>query len=225
MLRFYRDWSVAAPDEVRADATLLSGPEGPALAMIVCYCGAIEEGANVLRPLRSCASPLVDTVAPVPYATIQNLLTEVFQPGLLHYWKAGFVRTFSDDAIEALVDFFAGAVPAPFAAIAIEHLGGAVSRVGPQDTAFGHRDAQHSLLVLRMWQDPAESEDNIDWARRCYRTAEPFLEEGVYVNYLGDEGEARVRAAYGANYERLAALKHKYDPTNFFRLNQNIKPS
>lgn len=225
VLRFYRDWSTSAPDEVRADATLLSGPEGPALAVIVCYCGAIDEGEKVLRPLRSCASPIVDTVSPVPYATVQNLLTEVFQPGRLHYWKAGVVQALSDDAIEAIVDFFTAAVPGFFAAIAIEHLGGAVGRVGSQDTAFSHRDAQHSLLVLRMWQDPAESEANIDWARRCYRTAEPFLKGGVYVNYLGDEGESRVMAAYGANYERLAAIKEKYDPTNFFRLNQNVKPA
>jgi hypothetical protein len=225
VLRFYRDWSITAPDEVRADATLLSGPDGPALAIIVCYCGAIEEGESVLQPLRSFGSPMVDTVAPVPYATVQNLLTKVFRPGLLHYWKAGLFRAFSDDAIEAIVDFFAGAVPAPFAAVAIEHLGGAVSRVGAQETAFSQRHAQHSVLVVRMWQNPAESDENIDWGRRCYRAAEPFLEEGVYVNYLGDEGEARARAGYGVNYERLVKLKNKYDPTNFFRLNQNIKPA
>lgn len=225
VLRFYREWSAAAPDEVRADATLLSGPQGPALGLILCYCGAIEEGEKALRPMRSCGSPLADSVAPVPYATVQNLLTEVFQPGWLHYWKSGFVQVLSDEAIEALVDFFAANVPGFFGAIAIEHLGGAVSGVGPQDTAFVHRDAQHSLLVLRMWQDPADSQENIDWARRCYRTAEPFLKPGVYVNYLGNEGEARVRAAYGVNYERLRVVKNKYDPTNFFRLNQNIKPA
>jgi FAD/FMN-containing dehydrogenase len=224
VLRFYRDWSAAAPDEVRADATLLSGPQGPALDLILCYCGAIQQGEKVLRPMRSCGSPLVDSVAPVPYATVQNLLTEIFQPGRLHYWKAGFVQALSNEAIEALVDFFAANVPGFFAAVAIEHLGGAVSRVGPQATAFVHRDAQHSLLVLRMWQDPAESEQNIDWARRCFRTAEPFLKPGVYVNYLGDEGEARIRAAYGVNYERLRAIKSTYDPTNFFSLNQNIRP-
>ncbi|WP_266204589.1 FAD-binding oxidoreductase [Pontibacter kalidii] len=224
VLRFYRDWSTTAPDEARADATLISGPNGPALAIMICYCGAIEEGEKVLQPLRSFGTPMADTVAPVPYATVQNLLTEVFRPGLLHYWKAGLFRSFSDEAIDALVDFFAGAVPAPFAAVAIEQLGGAISRVGVQDTAFSHRHAQHSFLVLRMWQDPAETEANIDWGRRCYRAAAPFLEEGVYVNYVGEEGEARARAAYGVNYERLVQLKNKYDPNNFFRLNQNIKP-
>jgi hypothetical protein len=224
-LRFYRDWSLAAPDEVRADATLVSGPEGPALAIIVCYCGSIDDGERVLRPLRQFGPPVVDTIGPSPYARIQNLLTEILAPGFCHYWKSGFFRSFSDDAIERLVDFFAANVPPPFAAVAIEHLGGAIGRVGEGDSAFSHRRAQHSCLVLRAWRDPAASQDNIAWGRSCYSAVEPFLEEGVYVNYLGDEGESRVRAAYGANYERLAALKQKYDPTNFFRGNQNIQPA
>ncbi|MCP3760698.1 FAD-binding oxidoreductase [Streptomyces sp. TBY4] len=224
VLRFYRGWSSEAPDEVRADATLLSGPEGPALAIIVCYCGAVDDGEKVLQPLRQFGSPMMDAIAPVPYATVQNLLTEVFQPGLRHYWKSGFVREFSDEAIGAIVDSFASAVPPPFAAVAIEHLGGAISRVGEGDTAFSHRQATHSLLVLRMWQDPAESAENMAWGRACYDAAEPFLDNGVYVNYLGDEGEARVRAAYGAGYERLVEVKTRYDPTNLFRLNQNVAP-
>ncbi|ATJ82431.1 putative oxidoreductase [Halomonas beimenensis] len=222
VLRVYRDWSRAAPDELRADATLLSGPEGPALDVIVCHCGDLEEGERLVRPLRAIGPPLLDTVAPVPYAVVQNLLTEVFRPGLRHYWKAGFMRDFSDAAIEAMVDAFAGDLPSPFAAIAIEHLGGAVGRVGSQDTAFVHRHAQHSVLVIHMWQDDEDSGANIEWGRRCFRAVAPFLEEGAYVNYLGDEGEAKVRAAFGANYQRLAALKRRYDPTNLFRFNQNI---
>ncbi|MFC3282126.1 FAD-binding oxidoreductase [Litchfieldella rifensis] len=224
-LRFYRDWSTDAPDELRADATLVSTPDGPGLAFEVCYCGEIDAGEKVLRPLRQLGSPMLDTIDSVPYATVQNLLTEVFQPGMRHYWKSGFVREFSDDAINAIVDFFVADMPAPFAAIAIEHLGGAVSRVETHDTAFAYRQAKHSILVLRMWDDPADSETNIAWGRRCYARAEPFLEGGAYVNYLGDEGETRVRAAYGANYERLVALKNKYDPANVFRFNQNIKPT
>lgn len=225
VLRFYRDWSREAPDELRADASLLSGPDGAGLGILVCYCGPIEEGESVLRPLRRFGSPVVDSVAPVPYTAVQNLLTEALPPGKLHYWKSGFVHEFDDEAIETLVDFFAADVPSPFTAVAIEHLGGAISRVGERDTAFSHREAQHSLLVLRAWQDPAESEENMAWGRRCYSAAEPFLEDAAYVNYLGDEGEKRVRAAYGPNYERLVALKGKYDPTNFFRLNQNIEPA
>jgi hypothetical protein len=195
------------------------------LDVILCHCGAVEEGEKVLRPMRSCGSPIADTVAVVPYATVQNLLTEVFQPGRLHYWKSGFVRSFSDEAVEAFVDFFAASVPGFFAAMAIEHLGGAMGRVTPQATAFPHRDAQHSLLVLRMWQDLKESDKNVGWARRCYEIAEPFLKAGAYVNYLADEGESRVRDAYGINYQRLREIKKKYDPTNLFRLNQNITPA
>ena len=224
VLRFYRDWSTSAPDELRADATLLAGPEGPALDIIVCWCGSIEKGETVLKPLRSCGSPIADHIAAVPYETVQNILTPVFQPGFFHYWKAGFFQSVSNEAIDALVDFFAGNLPGFFAAIAIEQLGGAVSRVTPQETAFGHRDASHSVLVLRMWQEPAESDANIAWARRAYRTVEPFLKNGVYVNYLGEEGDARVREAYGQNYDRLARIKKNYDPTNFFRANQNIHP-
>lgn len=225
VLRIYRDWSSAAPNELRADATLLCGPEGPALDVIVCYCGPPEEGEKILQPLRACGKPMVDSVAPVPYASVQNLLTPVFQPGFQHYWKSGFVRTLNDDAIEAIVDFFSGNVPGFFAAIAIEHLGGAIRQVAPEETAFRQREAEHSLLVLRMWEKPAASSVNIDWGRRCYRAAEPFLESGAYVNYLGEEGEGRVRAAYGENFERLAAIKKKYDPTNFFSSNQNIRPA
>jgi FAD/FMN-containing dehydrogenase len=225
VLRFYRDWSTEAPDEIRMDATLLSGPHGPALGVIVCYCGDPDEGEKVLRPVRSFGSPIADTIASVPYATVQNLLTEVFQPGFLHYWKSGFIEKFSDDAIDAIVNFFASNVPGFFAAIAVEHLGGAISRVGPRETAYSHRDAQHSLLVLRMWEDASHSAANIDWARRCYETAEPFLKRAVYVNYLGEEGEGRIRAAYGSNYDRLVAIKNKYDPANFFHSNQNIQPS
>lgn len=224
VLRFYRDWSTAAPDEMRADATLLSGPEGAGLAIIVCYAGPIDEGEKLVQPLRA-FGPMLDTVAQVPYTAVQNLLTDVLAPGFLHYWKSGFVQGFGDDGIATIVDFFAADVPSPIAAVAIEHLGGAVSRVAVEDTAFRRRRAQHSLLVLRAWRDPEQSEENIAWARRCYTAARSLVEDGAYVNYLGDEGASKVRAAYGANYNRLVALKATLDPRNVFRFNQNIKPS
>jgi FAD/FMN-containing dehydrogenase len=225
VLGFYREFSVTAPDELRTDAFLLTAPDGqPAAAFIVCWCGAIEEGERVLRPLRELVTPLVDTVAPVPYQTIQRLVEATYPPGLLHYWKSSFFRELSDDAIGTMLDCFA-AVPSPLGALAIEHLGGAISRADV-DTAFSHRRAQHSLLVLGVWKERGESENNIAWARQTAAAMEPYLERGVYVNYLGDdEDEARVRAAYGDSYERLRAIKHKYDPTNFFRMNQNVRPT
>lgn len=123
------------------------------------------------------------------------------------------------------MDFFTADVPDPLGIITFEQLGGAVGRVDGRDTAFGHRRARHTFLVVRAWEDPAQSEENVEWGRRAYRVGETFLGEGVYVNYLGDEGDARIRAAYGPNYERLVAVKTKYDPTNFFRMNQNVRPA
>jgi FAD/FMN-containing dehydrogenase len=225
VLRFYRDWSLAAPDEVRADATLLTGPDGPALDVIVCYCGNAAAGEDVVEPMRSHGPILQDSIAPVPYSTVQNLLTPVFQSGLRHYWKSGFMPALSDDAIDAIVDHFAANVPPFFAAIAIEQLGGAISRVDPQATAFSNREFPYSLLVVRMWQDRAEDELNMGWARGVYQAIEPFLSASSYVNYLGEEGEGRVRTAYGSSYDRLAAIKSKYDPDNFFSSNQNIRPA
>ena len=226
VLRFYREFSGKSPDEVRADAICGALPDGLALVIAVCYCGPIERGESVLRPLREFGHPIIDTIASVPYKTIQTLLEAMLPPSPhFAYWKSSFLRELSDDAIDTLVDFFAATSPSPNALAAIEHLGGAISRVGEQDTAFSHRRVQHSFLVARHWQDRAEHNKNVEWSRKLWETMKPFLEDAVYVNYLGEgEGEARVRAAYGSNYERLVALKIKYDPTNFFRLNQNIKP-
>ncbi len=226
-LRFYRDFSLTAPDEVRADATCGGLPNGAGLVITVCYCGSVQEGEQVLQPLRRFGRPLVDTIAPVPYTTVQGLLEAVLPPvPHFHYAKSSFLKEFSDDAINSLVDFYAATDPSPVAGAAIEHLGGAISRVGATDTAFYHRSPQHSFLVSRHWRDPAESERNMQWSRNLYETMKPFLQDGVYVNYLSEgEGQVRVRAAYGANYERLVRIKNRYDPTNLFRLNQNIQPA
>ncbi len=229
VLHFYRDFTDTAPDELRLDAVVGALPPGPGIAFVVCYCGPIGEGERMLRPLREFRSPVADTVAAVPYATVQTLLDTALPPGNLNYWKSNFFKDLSDEAIEALVDHVSDlpALPSRVASmVAIEHLGGAISRVREKDTAFSHRDAQHSCLVLSVWKDESESEQHIQWARKVWDVMRPFLSEGVYVNYLGEgEGEGRVMAAYGSNYQRLAAIKNKYDPTNVFRLNQNIKPS
>ena len=225
VLRFYREFSVGAPDELRLDAGLVTTPGGPAVVLIVCWCGAIDAGQRALQPLGALGEPIMSTVAPVPYKVIQTLLESLgYSPGMLQYWKSSFYRALSDDAIDALVDSFASC-PSPLTAMAIEHLGGAVSRVGEHETAFSHRRAQYSLLVFGVWTDRADSQKNITWVRQAYRASQPFLDDGVYVNYLADdEGDDRVRAAYGVNYQRLAAIKAKYDPGNLFRANQNIAP-
>ena len=223
VLSFYREFAGTAPDEVRADAIFRLPPSGRILDVYVCYCGSIREGEKVLRPLQEFGPPLADTIAPVPYMTVQTMLEANQPPGPLHrYFKSSFLKELSDDAIRTLVDYLA-AEPANSSTVPIEHLGGAVSRVGERDTAFSHRRAPYSFLIANQWKDPAESEKKIELARQLWKVMESFFEEGVYVNYMSeDESDARVKAAYGVNYERLMAVKKKYDPTNFFRLNQNI---
>jgi hypothetical protein len=123
-----------------------------------------------------------------------------------------------------MIEAFA-TVPSPMSALGFEQFGGAVSRVGAEETAFRHRDARYDLAILGEWVDPAASTRNVQWVREVAAATAPFSTGGVYVNFLGEEGVDQVQAAYGANYSRLVALKRKYDPTNFFRLNQNISPT
>jgi FAD/FMN-containing dehydrogenase len=226
VLRYYRDFSTTAPDELRLDAIITTSPLGPSLVLVVCWSGAIEEGARVLQALRKLGPPVVDTIAPISYATIQTLLESLgYTPGLHHYWKGGFFSDFSDDAIDCMLGNFLPA-PGPLCGVAIEHLGGAISRVAATDTAFSHRHAQHSLLVAGVVADRGAVEQMVPWTRHLWSAMQPFLDAGVYVNYLSDgESQTTIHSAYGVNYQRLADIKRKYDPTNLFRLNQNILPS
>jgi Berberine and berberine like len=204
----------------------VTSPEGhPVVAFIICYSGSIEKGEEVVRPLRAFGSPVADMVGPMPYTAVQALGGPLYPPGRFNYWKSSFVYDLSDAAIDTMIAQFE-AVPSPFSVAALEHLGGAMSRIGKEETAFNERTAPFSLIITSEWTDPAESEKNIQGARDFWEAMRPFESEAAYVNYLGSEGEDRVKAAYGpAHYARLVALKNKYDPTNLFRLNQNIKPS
>jgi FAD/FMN-containing dehydrogenase len=225
LLRFYAEFARRSPDELSTMAALLTTPEGqPVVAVVVCYCGSLEEGGKVLKPLRTFGSPVADLIAPMSYVEMQSLLDGGFPPGRLHYWKSSFLRTMSDNAIETIVEY-ATHGPSPTTTVGMQQMHGAASRVGSTQTAFAHRYEQYDFMILSNWPDPADSERNLNWTREFWDAMQPHLEEGVYVNNLGEEGEERVRAAYGPNYDRLVALKNKYDPTNFFRLNQNIKPT
>jgi FAD/FMN-containing dehydrogenase len=225
VLRFYRDFTQAAPDALAVFAGLMTSPEGVRIAaMLTCYNGPIEEGEKALRPLRQFGPPVADLIAPMPYTQQQSLLDDGFPAGLQVYWRSDFLRTLSDEVIDLLVDHFAG-VTSPLSAILLEHFGGAVRRVGPDDTAFDHRDADYNLAFISRWPEPGGADPHVAWTRRVHEAVRPHT-RGVYVNYLGEEGEDRVKAAYGdQKYQRLVALKNKYDPTNFFRSNQNIRPA
>ncbi len=224
-LRFYRGFAVAQPDELTTYAVLLTMPDGtPIVALITCYAGPLDAGERALAPLRGFGTPLADTIAPIPYTTMQALIGGGYPHGRQNYWKSGLTGTISDDLIAAAVEHY-GRVPSPFTAIAFADCHGAYARVGRGDTAYAHRDLQWDVNILGNWADPADNDRNIRWVRACHDALEPHLSHGVYVNDLGDEGGQRVRDAYGANHARLVALKNRYDPTNLFRLNQNIEPT
>lgn len=224
-LRFFRDFLLQAPDGLIAYVSLGTDDGGqPIVYLRAEWNGPIPEGESVVAPLRRFGSPILDDCKPMPYVDVQKLVEPAFPPGRLNYWKANFVDDLSDELIDVLIDSF-GSVPSPYSLIALEQMGGAVARVPESATAFESRKATFSLLLLSGWDDPAESDVNVDWTRDVWERTRPLSSSGVYVNYLGAEGEGRVRAAYGVNHARLRDVKRTYDPANFFRLNQNIEPA
>ena len=190
------------------------------------YAGPLEEGEKVLRPLREYGPPLADMFQPMPYNAAQRMADFLWPPGLHSYWKSSYLTELSDAAIDILVDFFAR-VPSPRTVIVLEHNGdSAWDRVTDSSTAFGHRGWPYNFVVTSAWSDPKEAERNIAWTRGLFNAMRPFAAQGAYVNYLsGDEGVEGLKAAYGAKLSRLATLKAKFDPTNLFRMNQNIAPA
>ena len=224
VLQFYRDITQSAPEELTAYVALLHTPDGiPAVAVIACYCGEVTEGEKVLQPLRTFGSPMVDLIQPMPFPQMQTFLDAGFPRGNCNYWKSTFLREFSDDAIVVLVEH-ANRATSPLSGVVIEYYGGVASRVGASETAFAQRQAQYEVGVLAQWVDPGESQRHIEWARGLADAMRPFSSGGYLLNFLGEEGEETIKATFGPNYDRLMAVKKKYDPKNFFCLNQNIKP-
>jgi len=157
------------------------------------------------------------------FPQMQTFLDAGFPHGNHNYWKSTFLREFSDDAIVVLVEH-ANRATSPLSGVVIEYYGGVASRVGASETAFAQRQAQYDVLILAQWVDPGESHRHIEWARGLADSMRPFSSSAYFLNYLGEEGEDTIKAAFGPNYDRLMAVKKKYDPENFFCLNQNIKP-
>jgi FAD binding domain/Berberine and berberine like len=225
VLRYYDDFVKAAPDELSTAASLGPTPAGgPTVSIAVCYCGPIDEGERVLRPLRTFQLPVDDGIQPMPYTVLQSARDEGFPSGRLHYWKSGWLRDVTDGAIKTLMQFLPQ-MPSSASGVGLQQLHGAASRVAPTATAFPHRAEQYDFLILSQWSDATDSDRNVQWTQALFEAMQPHLEESVYVNNLGDEGQGRVQAAFGENYPRLAAMKRTYDPDNLFRANQNIDPS
>jgi FAD/FMN-containing dehydrogenase len=224
VMRFYREFVRTAPDELTVYCGLGAGEDGGlTVALVVCCSAPLEEGERLPQPLRAFGSPLVDTVAPVPYLAIQNLFETTYPPGRMNYWKSNFLDEISDDLIELMIEHIAS-LPSPHANLSLEHMGGAVKRLDSDATAFPDRDANFSLLVTSAWPDPADNEANIRWVREGWETLRPHAKQSVYVNYVDAGEDERVVEAYGPNYARVAALKAKYDPDNVFRHNHNVPP-
>jgi len=222
VLRFYRDVAARAPDELTVYAALVTGPDGnQAVGIVPCWCGPLDEGERVLAPIRAFGPPLADLIQAMPYSTMNTLVDAAIPSGMRHYWKQNLLRELSDAAIDAIVDRVAR-VPSPRTVVLIDHVHGAARRVAPTATAFPHRDASHGLVMLSMWNDPAEDDRNIGWTRELAAATRPFSTGGAYVNEAWDEKPA---AAFGVNYERLVEIKNRYDPTNLFRHNTNIAPT
>ena len=225
VFRFYRDFIKVAPDELTTYAALLNPPDGDTVvALICCYCGPVDKGEEVMRPLKAFGPPVLDMLGPTPYVTHQRIFDAGFPTGSYYYSKAGFFADLTDEAIEVFAEY-AAIKPSPLSGVLVQTACGAVSRVASDATAFRHRTFPYAPLIVSQWLDAAGSERNIAWARDFWRALQPFAGDGVYVNDLDQDDEDRVRAAYGANYDRLAALKKKYDPNNIFRLNPNIRPA
>ena len=226
VMKFFAEFSRSIPDEMTSFVGLMHSPEGePIVGVGGCYHGDLEVGEQVVRPLREFGPPMADMLGPMPYTAMQSMVDETAPTGWRYYDRSCFLESLSDDAIAVLIDRYAS-VPSPYSMMMLFQLGGAVGRVAKDQTAFFHRDAAYHFEIIAAWQQPTDDDKNVGWLRDTWDAFTPHTTAGVYVNSLGDEGDERVVAAYGAaTYQRLVDLKNKYDPTNLFRLNQNIKPT
>jgi FAD/FMN-containing dehydrogenase len=235
VVRGFREFASGAPDEAMAACVSRLAPPAPFLpeehhgkpvvAVAGCYSGPAEEGMEVLRPLKELGAPIGDVLMPRPYLQLQSMLDPSWGPGFGNYWKAEYLRGLPDEAIDVLASAL-DAITSPLSDFKIPMLGGAVARVGEDDTAYGHRGAPFVLNINARWGPGAAEEPHVKWTRSLWDSMQPFSDGGSYVNFMGEEGSDRVRAAYGDDkYDRLVAVKDRLDPDNVFRLNQNIVPS
>jgi FAD/FMN-containing dehydrogenase len=227
VLRFFRDFTASLPDEFTVFAGLIHAPDGSGTklaAIVTGHCGSLAAGEAATRSLKQFGSPVMDAIGPIHYCQLNGMLDAAYPKGALNYWKSSFLGQMSDDAIDTMIECFSRC-PTPMGQLLLENLHGAATRVGVGDTAFPHRADGYNLVILSQWSDPASTARCITWARETYAGMEPFAAAGRYVNYLGDDETGDpIAAAYGPNYRRLRELKTKYDPGNFFHMNQNIRP-
>ena len=234
ILRFYRDWVRELPDEVTTLVNLTTAPPAPFLpeevhgkpivAVIAVHAGEPERGRALVRPLKNLGDPIADLLDVMPYTMLQGLLDGLWGRGAHNYMRSAYLDGLTDETVAAAVDCHRR-VASPHSEIHFHHFGGAVARVADDDSAFGDRSAEYVLNVIARTPGADGFDENVTWARDTVQAMEPVSRAGAYVNFMGDAGDERLRASYSeAKYERLVALKRRYDPTNLFRLNQNIAP-
>jgi FAD/FMN-containing dehydrogenase len=236
LLRAWSDFIQSAPDELGGGFAFLTAPPEefvpeevrgqPICGVIVLYAGSVEEGQPVVQELKDALGPpALDLAMPMPYLVVQQLLDAGNPPGRPQYWKSDTLKQMSDGAVETLVEH-ANRIASPFTVVVIEAKGGAIPRVPEDSMALIGRKAPFAFYGISQWEDPAAAEQHIGWARELGEAMEPYSGKDIALNFVMDEGNERVQAAFGTEkYARLVALKDEYDPQNLFRRNQNIKPS
>lgn len=234
VLTKYRQFVDRMPEDLNVWVVLRKAPPLPFLpkrvhgrevvVLAIFYAGEIEEGKRAIEPLRSFGQPHGEHTGPMPYVEWQKAFDPLLTPGARNYWKSHNFAELSDGALDSMITY-AGKLPSPQCEIFIGLVGGEASRVAPDATAYVHRDAKFILNVHARWEKSAQDKRCISWAREFFEASAPFATGGVYVNFLTQDEMDRVAAAYGPHYDRLVAVKNKYDPNNLFRMNQNIQPS
>jgi FAD/FMN-containing dehydrogenase len=236
VLSSWQSFTLSAPDEATTAFAIWAVPDDPELpeelrGQPACvldglYAGAPDAGEGLFRPLRQVAEPLLDMSGRVPYVDAQSALDPLFPDGGLYYWKSLFLDELGDDAIAQILARSQHR-PDPRILVILRHLGGAVARIGDDATAYSNRGANYMLSIDGAWDDPAETERNIAWVRDFWSQMQPFSNGGVYLNFpgYGENGRALWRASHGANFARLQGVKDRWDPTNLFSMNQNIRPT
>lgn len=223
VIQQYREYIKNCPRELSTTGVMLTSPDGhPAFAIGVAHFGPLEAGQKIVEEFKKFGPVVMEQIGPMPYSALQSMMDHVAVPGLRYYMKANFFQELNDELIDIFIDSYQKA-PSPGSAILLVHMEGAMQEMDAGSTAFPHRNSNFSYSVFTGWQNPADDQKNIDWCREIFDKTKPLMKGGVYVNEMVDEGEERIKEAYGASYDRLLEIKKKYDPKNLFRLNQNIK--
>jgi hypothetical protein len=233
VMAWYREFITQAPVDINGFFAFLTVPPGPPFpehlhnkkmcGIVWCYTGALEKAEQRFQPIRSFLPPALDLVGPIPHPSLQSMFDPLYPTGLQWYWKADFVNELSNDAVKLHLQH-GSALPTPLSTMHMYPVNGVAHRVGKNDTAWSYRDATWCMVIVGVDPDPANRDQIVTWARNYWQALHPYSAGGAYVNFMMDEGEERVKATYRGNYERLAAIKAKYDPANVFRVNQNIAP-